>query len=267
MPTLFSNKGRLYFEVKGDGPPLVLIPGFAAGAWIWRRQIEPLSAKFKIITFDHRGVGQSDYIDRPAEMRLVADDVAELLRELGIGKAHVVGASFGGFVAQEFALAYPKMTNSLVLCCTSFGGPKHLAPALETLTALISTDGFNTEDRVRRNLAPAFEPEFLETHPHVVAEMVKLRLANPVDENAHRWQMTAAVAFDAEARVTQIQARTLVISGREDAVVPAQNSRNLVARIAGAELKIIDGGHLFFIEQADEFNQIVMQFAEGVVTT
>lgn len=194
-------------------------------------------------------------------MQLLADDTAALLHALGIEQSHILGVSFGGFVAQEFALAYPEATRTLSLCCTSFGGPKHVAPSMETLTAVLSTDGFNTEARVRRNLMPAFSPDFARDHPDEVDEVIKLRLGNPVVEEAYRAQLKAGIGFDAESRVAAINAPTLVLSGDADAIVPVQNSRNLAAQIPGARLRLVAGGsHLFFIERPDEFNQIVVEF-------
>lgn len=255
---------QIYFEEHGEGEPLLLIPGFAAGAWIWFKQVAPLSTKFRVVTFDPRGIGQSSFRFEPLTIRLLADDVAASLRGLNIERAHILGASFGGFVAQEFALAYPAMTRTLLLCCTSFGGPNHVAPSMETLMALASTNGFNTEERIRRNLLPAFSPGFVREHPDEIDDTVRLRLANPVVEEACRSQLVAAVGFNAESRVSGIKAPTLVLSGDADAIVPVQNSHNLAANIPGAKLKIIAGGsHLFFIEHPDEFNSIVTDFLEG----
>lgn len=261
MPQLTLADVDLHYEVYGQGDPLVLIPGFAAGAWIWTRQVTPLSSTYRVVTFDPRGIGQSSFDSEPVSMRLLADDTAALLRQLGIEKAHVLGVSFGGFVAQEFALAYPEMTRTLSLCCTSFGGPNHVAPSLDILAAVISTDGFNTEARVRRNLLPAFSPEFVRNHPGQVDEMINLRLASSVLEEAYRSQLKAGLGFNAESRVGDIKVPTLVLSGDADAIVPAQNSRNLAAQIPGAELRLVQGGsHLFFIERSEEFNRIIMEF-------
>jgi pimeloyl-ACP methyl ester carboxylesterase len=251
----------IHYDVNGDGEPLVLIPGFAAGAWIWFKQLAPLATKFRVITFDPRGIGKSSFASEPLTMRLLADDTAALLQELGIEQAHILGVSFGGFVAQEFALAYPEATRTLSLCCTGFGGPNHVAPPPETLAAVLSTDGFNTAERTRRNLLPAFSPDFVRDHPLEVEEVIKLRLANPVVEEAYRAQLKAGIGFDAEPRVGGIKAPTLVLSGEADAIVPVQNSRNLAEQIPGARLRLVEGGsHLFFIEQPDEFNRIVAEF-------
>ena len=263
--TIDSDEGvQLSYEQYGEGEPLILITGFAAGAWIWFRQTESLAKHFRTITFDPPGIGKSEFRERPALMALLADDIAHLMRELRVERAHILGASFGGFVAQEFALNYPDLTQTLTLSCTSFGGPNHVLPAAEVLMALASTDDFNTEARVRRNLLPAFSPEFARFHPEFVDQVIEKRMASPVDERAYRWQITAAMAFNAEARVVDIKAPTLVITGDADSVVPPQNSRNLATQIPGAKLVVIKGGsHLFFIEQADEFNSAVSDFVRG----
>jgi pimeloyl-ACP methyl ester carboxylesterase len=261
MPQLSLADVDLHYEVYGKGEPVVLIPGLAGGAWMWSRHVAPLATKFRVVTFDPRGIGQSSFGSGPLTIPLLADDIAALLDRLRIKQAHILGASFGGFVAQEFALAYPGATRTLSLCCTSFGGPNHVAPSMETLMAIVSTNGFNTEDSIRRNLLPAFSPDFVRNHPDEIEEVIKLRMANPVVEEAYRSQLTAAVAFNAESRVCAIKAPTLVLSGDADVIVPAQNSRNLAAKIPGAALRLIEGGsHLFFIEQPAEFDRIVVEF-------
>jgi pimeloyl-ACP methyl ester carboxylesterase len=258
----FTRAGRdLHYEIHGQGESLVLIPGFAAGAWIWFRQSGRLSAQFRVITFDPPGIGPSAYSERPPDMRFIAEDVAGLLQSLGIKQAHILGASFGGFVAQEFALAYPGMTRTLHLCCTSFGGPNHVAASMETLGAVASSDGFNTEERIRRLLMPAFSPEFAREHPEEVDALVARRMANPVDQRAYRWQLAAAMAFNTESRIPELRIPTLVITGDSDQIVPPQNSRNLAAKIPDAQLISIEGGsHLFFLERPDEFNSVIEKF-------
>jgi len=263
MSQLAQEKTHLHYQIQGDGEPLVLIPGFSAGSWVWFQQVHGLSHNFQVITFDSPGIGKSDFIERAAHMRFMADDVAALLQDLKIERVHILGASFGGFVAQEFALAYPDMTRTLTLCCTSFGGPNHVAPSMDLLKALTSNNGFNTEDRIRRMLAPAFSKEFARDCPNEVARVVQERLANPVDERAYRWQLAAAVAFNAESRICELQIPTLVISGDADQIVPPQNSQNLAAKIPDAQLSLFQGGsHLFFIERADEFNSVVTEFLQ-----
>jgi len=261
LPKTSVNGLRLYYEIAGEGEPVVLIPGFAAGRWIWFKQTEELARNFRVITFDPRGVAGSDKPEGSQTIALLADDLAHLLQTIGIDGAHVVGASFGGFVAQEFALKYPSMTRKLVLCCTSFGGPNHVVPAPETLQALASTKGLNSEERMRANLLLAFSPEYVRTRVNEVDHVVRLRAANEVPEHVYLGQLHAAMNFNAEERLDQIACPTLVLSGDSDVIVPIQNSRNLAAKIPGSTMCVLDGGsHTFFIEQAREFNHIVTEF-------
>lgn len=261
MPKVSVNGLKIFYEIEGEGEPVVLIPGFAAGRWIWFKQTADLSRRFRVIVFDPRGVSASDKPEGSQTIGLLADDVAHLLQTIGVESAHIVGASFGGFVAQEFALKYRAMTRKLVLCCTSFGGPNHVAPDRETLMALASTRGLNSEERMRANLLLAFTPKYVQTQTAEVDRIVHLRATNEVPEHIYMSQLQAAVSFNAESWVEQIASPTLVLSGDADVIVPVQNSRNLAAKIPGAQLRIIEGGsHTFFIEQSPRFNHIVTEF-------
>lgn len=265
MPKVQVGNVGLYYEEHGAGEPLLLVPGFGTGLWIWYRQIPSLAEHFRVIAFDPRGVARSDKPDEPMTMRGYADDAEALLEALKVESAHVLGASFGGFVAQEFTLAYPSRTRSLTLCCTSFGGPRHCPPSAETLQAIASTKGLNTEERVRENLLLAFSPEFVATRPEEVERVIRLRAENDVPEYAYLRQLQAAMAFDAEDRVSEIEAPTLVITGDADVIVPHENSANLASKIPNASLRVIEGGsHTFFIERPEEFNGAVIEFIRSL---
>ena len=261
MPHVQANGVRLYYEERGEGEPLVLVPGFGTGAWIWYRQAPALAEHFRVVTFDPRGVARSESAEGSLTIRTFADDVAALLEKLKVGSAHVLGASFGGFVAQEFALAYSERTRCLILCCTSYGGPGHVPPSAETLAALASTKGLNTEERVRENLLLAFSQSFVAEQPEEVERVIRLRAENNVPEREYLRQLQAAMAFNTEARLGEIKAPTLVITGDADVIVPVQNSLNLAARIPGSTLQVVEGGsHTFFIERPKEFNRAVVGF-------
>lgn len=262
MARLALPNAEVYYEVRGAGEPLVLIPGFASGAWSWSWQQDELAKDFRVITFDPRGIAGST-INDGAEISIgnIADDVSELLDALGIDAAHILGISFGGFVAQEFALKYPQKVKKLVLASTSFGGPNHVAPSMEVLAAFASTEGLNSAERIRQYLPMAFSPQFVEDNVSTVDRFCDLRERNKVPEPVYLQQLRSAMAFNAESRVPQIAAETLVVSGGIDTVVPLENSRNLASAIREARLEIIqDTGHMAFVEKADRFNRAVRKF-------
>lgn len=262
MPKIKLKDFDVYYESQGAGTPLILIPGFASGAWNWLKQTEDLAKHFRVITFDPRGVAHSEICDGTAvSIRILADDINDLLDALDIEKANLLGVSFGGFVAQEFALAYPDKLNKLILACTSFGGINHIAPSPEVLAAFVSTEGLNESEKIRKFIIPAFSPEFSAEHNDMVEQFCRLREQNYVPETIYMQQFQSATVFDAEKRVSNIRAETLVLTGDSDVVVPPENSSNLARAIPNAKLKIIEGGnHMFFIEKSDEFNRIVTNF-------
>ncbi|MFV0389542.1 MAG: alpha/beta fold hydrolase [Pyrinomonadaceae bacterium] len=263
MPFIENNSVRIRFESNGNGTPLILVPGFASGAWLWFCQIEFLSKHFRVLTFDPRGVGESTIKDEfaTASIEGISSDIKLLIDELELDKVNILGTSFGGFVAQKFALENASRVENLILACTSFGGPNHVAPDSEVLAAFAATDGLNTEERIRKYYSPTFSPEFLAEHPETVEQVINLRLGCRVPQSVYMQQLVSATTFNFEDSDKNIQTRTLVLSGTMDTIVPLKNSENLASVLPNAHLKLIEGGsHLFFIEKPKEFNLCVEEF-------
>jgi pimeloyl-ACP methyl ester carboxylesterase len=252
----------MYYDIQGSGEPLILIPGFASGAWSWSWQIEELANHFRVIAFDPRGISRSEIGEgETVTIEQISDDIIRLLDELGIERPNVLGISFGGFVALDYVLRYSERVNRLVLASTSFGGPGHVAPSIEVLTAFASTEGLNTPERIRKYLTVAFSPEFAAANEAAVNRFCEMREENFVPREVYMQQLQAALSFDVADRVTQIEAETLIITGENDVVVPKQNSWNLAAKISRARIEVIQGtGHMAFVEKAPEFNRIVVDF-------
>jgi len=268
MPEIKINDANLYYEAHGNGEPLVLIPGLGTGLWLWFKQAPVFAGSFRTIVFDPPGVGRSQESDVAFTARSMAATVARLLDALDIERAHVLGASLGGFVAQEFALEFPQKTMSLVLACTSAGGAGHIPPPASVLEAYASNFQLNAEERIRQNLLLSFAPDYVATHGAEVERVLEMRLSNFVPDEVYMQQAHAGQTFDASARVSQIKARTLVITGDADGIVPVENSYNLAAEIPQAKLAVVPGGsHMFFIEEADRFNQAVVEFIKQVRPT
>jgi pimeloyl-ACP methyl ester carboxylesterase len=256
---------KLFYKTHGAGEPLILIPGFASGAWTWFRQTAELSKDFQVITFDPRGIGSSK-IENPEDAKNLSletfvRDVLTILDALKIEKANILGASFGGFVAQEFALQFSERLNKLILACTSAGGANHVKPDIEILHSFTPDPDLTVGERIRKFIRPAFSEEFNGEHAAEVEKVCRMRELNTVDEAVYFAQLQTAFSFNTADEIGLIENETLVIVGDKDRVVPAQNSANLFEKLPNAELKIIENGsHMLFIENAAEFNRAVKEF-------
>lgn len=252
---------RLYYEVRGEGPALALVEGLGAATWLWERQLAALAEHFTVVAFDNRGVGRSDAPAGPYSIAVMAGDLAAVLDTLGIGRAHVLGASMGGFIAQEFALHYPERVDRLVLASTSAGGATHVAMAPEVLRRMMAPP--ETDDArafVRGRLPLAFTEAFL-ADSATAERLVDQRLERPQPPHAYQAQLMAGAAFDAAERVQGITAPTLVAAATGDLVVPVENARRLAAALPHAELRLYEGlGHQFWVEAPDAFNRDVIAF-------
>jgi pimeloyl-ACP methyl ester carboxylesterase len=263
MAKIKSNGIELHYEIYGAGEPLVLIGGLGADTFLWFRQIPELRKHFQVIAFDNRGAGESDKPEEAYTIPMFAADTAGLLTGLGIPPAHVIGASLGGFIAQEFALSFPAQLDRLVLVSTSFGGPHSVPTPPETIAAMLNRTG-NPETDIRNSFKLFTNEKWQESHPEIIDQYVQWRVAHPQPGMAYQRQAMAPAGFNAEDRLAQITAKTLVAHGEEDRVVPVENGRMLASKIANSRLMIFPkGGHAFTIEQADEFNKAVTEFLKA----
>src|SRR5271168_2047656 len=118
------NGVELAYELRGEGAPLVMIHGAQGDQSMFAGLAEVFAEDYRVLTFDQRGSGLSGKPDMPYSIAMLADDTAALMDHLGIARAHIIGVSMGGMIAQEFALRHPNKVRSLVLGCTTSGGPK-----------------------------------------------------------------------------------------------------------------------------------------------
>ena len=139
MPYAEHAGARLFYQTEGEGDPVAFLMGFGASLDWWFPQMLVFPRHFRMLTFDPRGVGKSEADDREINMELLADDLAAILDAAGIERTHVVGLSYGGMVAQEFALRHPDRLDKLVLCSTNPGGEHAVQPEGDTVSLLINT--------------------------------------------------------------------------------------------------------------------------------
>lgn len=159
MPKVRVNDIQMFYEVHGEGFPLIMIMGLTGNTNWWDpRWIQTLSEKFKIIAFDNRGAGRTDISDREYSIKLFADDTAGLMDALGIPRADVLGISMGGMIAQEFVLNYPEKVKKVVLCSTHCGGAKSVQASEEVLGTLTADRSGVSVEEVARMTIPLFSP-------------------------------------------------------------------------------------------------------------
>jgi pimeloyl-ACP methyl ester carboxylesterase len=267
VPFAQINKIQVHYEIYGAGDPVLMINGLSAPGINWLYQVRDLSPHFQLITFDNRGVGESEL--PPAEVypiAVMADDAARLLQHLGVRHAHVVGASMGGAIAQELALRHPDLVRSLVLACTWAKGDGRFVHTVESWVRL--TRRLTLEERFRDVLFPmVYSPAFFE-RPGALKEMMIRVLAYPfptTPEGMER-QARGLLAWNGSrlGNLKRIKAPTLVLVGRDDILTPPAFSRTLARLIPKAKVRIIAGGHGFFIEEAPAFNRAVLAFLRRV---
>lgn len=257
------NGIEMAYELRGAGAPLVMIHGAQGDQTMFANLASAFQDRFRVLTFDQRGSGLSEKPDMDYSISMLADDTAALMEHVGFPAAHVIGVSMGGTIAQELALRHPRKVLSMVLGCTTAGGPKSVRIGGDSLAAAYSTQPMSAEERGRALAEAAFSKGYLAQHPEVVSAMVESRRQRPLDPMALGHRMKAISEHDAYDRLPQIGCPTLVITGKEDALVPWENSRILAQRIPGAELTLLEpAGHCFWLEQPEASVDAISRFLE-----
>lgn len=261
MPKIQVNNINLFYEIQGEGEPLLLIYGLAGRGNGFLYQTPELSKHFRTITFDNRGVGETDQPEEPYSIAQMADDAAGLLDALGIASANVFGISMGGMIAQELVLRHPQKVRKLALGCTHCG-IKHCVPSPDWVTKIFkSLPGKPREQVVREGVAFNYSPHTIENNSQLIESLVPLFVDNRQRLKSYLSQLGAVYGFDAYDRLPQISTRTLVLTGADDVLVPPGNSKIIAERIPNARLiEFPEAGHLFFIEKADAVNRALLDF-------
>lgn len=255
-----ANGTTIWTETRGQGPDVLLIAGLSDPAEAWQAQLDRLSDRYRVIAFDNRGSGRTPLPDGPMTVPTMADDAAELLRVLGVGRAHVAGFSGGSVIAQELTLRHPEAVRSLVLTSTwaradayftamgrfwhwlVTGAPDERA-ALEAFFLWIYTPRAHADGTVQRIIDEA--------------------LAFPYQQSAEAFQrqLAAFMRHDTLERLPGITAPTLVLAGGRDIATPPRFGRVVADAIPGARFEVMaEEAHQPFQESPDLFNARVDAF-------
>ncbi len=262
MPFLDLGGHPFFFERRGTGPRLLLIGGTGGDLRRPETRFEgPLARHFEILSYDQRGLGQSYKGEGvvPFTMADYADDAAALMEALGWDKAHVLGISFGGMVAQEFALRHPRKVQRLILCCTASGGAGGSSFAFHALPRMSGAEMAALKVRISDS---RHDEAWARADPAQYQMLLALAAADPFAEEAgHKEgaarQIAARARHDSWERLPRIDCPVLVMGGRHDGTAVPDVVTALAGRIPGAGLRFFEGGHLFMLEDKNAYPAMV----------
>lgn len=254
----------VHYERSGEGPRILFLNGSGSTLATSKLLIDVFRARFDVLAHDQRGLGQTTVPPGPYSMRDYATDALALLDALDWRTCRVVGVSFGGMVAQEVAVTAPDRVERLALICTSPGGAGGASYPLHELADL---DEHERARRAVQLLDTRFDDDWLAAHAEdrSLVEMMAARNAGTkTDEQrrGEREQLLARRDHDTTERLAVVACPTLVAAGRYDGIAPLANSEAIAARVPNAELRVYEGGHAFFAQDARALPD-VLEFLAG----
>ncbi len=250
----------MYYELHGSGDAVLLIPGLGSDSGTWATVL-PALAPYKIVSVENRGSARSGKPPGPYSTEMMAEDAASLLEHLEIERAHVIGKSMGGMVAQILAARYPQRIRSLVLACTLMKHDAYGEELLELGRILAEKAGLYETYRLAFLLS--YSKEYCMNHRSRLEEAKKLlaKIGSAELLQGYLGQSLACEKHDSRVFAKQISAPTLVLAAKEDRITTPEDSEELAAAIPGADLVVIPrGGHGFWREFPSDVNRIVSEF-------
>jgi 3-oxoadipate enol-lactonase len=260
VPKSRVNGIDLSYEVQGNGDPLLLIAGFACDRTIWSLVVPALAARYRVITFDNRGIGQSSGPETVNSIRQMAEDAAGLLGSIGLKPVHVAGHSMGGLIAQELAVARPELVQSLLLlstCAELDERGKAITELWGELPRLVDAA------TMTRLLLPWMYTQAFYAKPAAIERVIDKILANPFPPSADliSRQCRAIGAFRSSGSLGELKCSTGVFVGSEDILLPVALSEQLARRIPNAELVVLEEtGHGMLVESPKLVANAVLEF-------
>lgn len=256
-----SNGTKIYYQVRGEGDPLVLIMGFGADGNVWELHVAEYQKRFRCILIDNRGVGQSDQPEGPYTTEMMAEDTIAVMDHAGIEKAHIAGISMGGAIAQTVVLNHSERVDKLILISTW--------PVFDNYAKTV----YRNLKKIRATAPPDVFMELLQlwifAQPYYIdglddlEEVQKAALAStsPQSQNGFDGQLDACIRHDVVDRLSEIKNATLITVGEKDIFTPPLFSHMLYNGIENsAFISFPSGGHVHHWEDLERFNTVTLEF-------
>lgn len=259
MPKVAVAGGEISYEEAGSGHPLIMVSGLAGTGRGWAGQIGPFSSRYRVVTYDQRGTGGSDRLQRSFSVDQMTAELIGLMDALGIERAHLVGQSTGGAIAQTAAILHPQRVARIVMYATW----TYCDPWFRRLFEARRQMYLECGDELHQRFHPLFlySPDYVNAHDAELEEERRRTVAGapPIEVSVGR--IDAIMKFDRRADLGRIKAPVLVMAARDDFITPSYHAQALAAAIPGAQLMIFEGGgHSLSKTRTAEFNQAVLDF-------
>lgn len=239
----------MYYEIHGEGSPLVMIMGLSANTDWWTPElIESLADEFQVIIFDNRGAGKTNNPDRDFSIRTLADDTIGLMDALNVDEFFLFGISMGGMIAQEIAINYPERVEKLILAATNCGGSKQVLPDQEVLDILSRPrENVPPEKIINGTIPLLYTEDFIENNPEFIEKHAQALLKSPISAESFERQIKAIMGFNTHLKLKKISSPTLIIHGKKDVIIPYENSEILNKKIPNSKVILLEeSGHSLF---------------------
>ena len=259
------NDVTMYYELhgKGKGTPLILIAGFSCDRTFWSGILNALATNHKVLVMDNRGIGQSDCPDAIYSINRMADDVMELVSQLGLQKPVIIGQSMGSAIAQQIGKRYPERVEKIVLMNTF----THLAKVSEITFELIGElhrMNLPLFYRVQSIVPWVYSNTFL-SEPNQLKNIINLAEQSPYPQTliGYERQLGALKSFDSRAWLDQIKTPTLIIAGEEDMIAPLSCAKEVQKAMGNpTQIVVVPGGHASPIEQPKMVADAILKFVD-----
>lgn len=257
------NGFEMSFDEAGRGAPLLLLHGYPLHRKMWQAQVEALHERYRVITPDVRGFGESEATPGVYGMDLLADDLATLIRHLQCGAAIIAGHSMGGYILFAFYRKYPELVRGLILVSTRAVADSAEGKAnREALAQRIEQEG--PQAAVEKMLAPMMAAASVAAKPSLKNEVEEMMRSASIHGLAGASRGMAA-RREATDLLSKINVPTLILSGTADALIPHTESEKMAQAIPHARLHLIEGaGHLLSMERPEEMNRVLKEWLPTV---